>query len=256
MGEHLDVGAEGLPASVRMAWWGTSWLRGHLPGDGLAAAVRGPDAVHLVALEATPGSTVEPLVTALGALRSRGADAVGAALPVEGDLVGLGGPASFNSAALEAGEAVIVVDAAGFVLTGLVPARVGAVVTWCSRPAQRRQVPDVGEANRALRGALLEAEDALARLDIARWRPEAVDLLMNAHLRRGLPAPDGVPARCVVLATRALEALEVVALALEDDGGAVTAHEAGRRRDALLPLGRAARRALVAAASPEVWPPG
>jgi len=46
-----------------------------------------------------------------------------------------------------------------------------------------------------------------------------------------------------------------VELALEDDGAALTVHEADARRAALVPLGRAGRRALVAAASPEVWPP-
>ena len=64
-----------------------------------------------------------------------------------------------------------------------------------------------------------------------------------------------MPARCVDLAGRALQALAVVDLALEDDGGAVTAYEITARRDALLPLERAGRHALVAACSPEVWPP-
>jgi hypothetical protein len=68
-------------------------------------------------------------------------------------------------------------------------------------------------------------------------------------------APPGIPARCVDLAARGLQAVEIVDLALADDGGAVTAWEATRRRDALRPLERAGRRALVAAASPEVWPP-
>ena len=49
--------------------------------------------------------------------------------------------------------------------------------------------------------------------------------------------------------------MEIVALALEDEGGAVSAYEITRRRDALVPLDRAGRRALVAAGSPEVWPP-
>ena len=57
------------------------------------------------------------------------------------------------------------------------------------------------------------------------------------------------------LAARALHALEVVDLALEDDGGALSLHEITRREQAILPLGSAARRALVAACSPEVWPP-
>ena len=125
----------------------------------------------------------EPLVTGLGRLRAAGADALGAALPAEGDPVGLGGPAAFNAAALEAGEAVVALDAAGFALHGLVPDRVGAAVTWQVMPAERRQLPDVGEADRALRAALPEAADALAALDVARWRPEVADRLMNLRHR-------------------------------------------------------------------------
>ena len=135
------------------------------------------------------------------------------------------------------------------------PERVGAAVTWRSHPAERRQLPDVGEADRGLRAALLEAADALAALDVARWRPDVADRLMNLRHRPGLAAPPGVPARCVELAARGLQALEIVDLALVDDGGALTAHDAQTRRAAIAPLGRAGRRALVAAASPEVWPP-
>ena len=49
--------------------------------------------------------------------------------------------------------------------------------------------------------------------------------------------------------------MTIVDLALEDDGGAISAHEIELRREALRPLDRAGRRALVAACSPEVWPP-
>jgi hypothetical protein len=241
-----------LPAAVRLAWWGTAWLRGHVVADHLIDAIVDQDAAHLVA---HPGSGPEPLVTGLGQLRAAGVDALGAALPAEGDPVGLGGPASFNAAALEVGEAVVALDAAGNVLQGLVPARVGAVVTWSVMPAERRQLPDVGEADRALRAALPETADALASLDVGRWRPEVADRLMNLRHRPRTVAPPGVPLRCVELAGRALQALEIVALALEDDGAAQTAVEAAARRSALLPLGRAARRALVASASPEMWPP-
>ena len=241
-----------LPASVRLAWWGTAWLRGHVVADELIDAVLDRDATHLVLLDAGP----EPLMTGLGRLRSEGADALGAAVPAEGDPVGLGGPRAFNAAALEVGEAVVVLDAASFALRGLVPERVGAAVTWRALPAERRQLPDVGEADRTLRAALLEAADTLASLDVARWRPEVADALMNLRHRAGLSAPAGVPPRCADLAARGLQALEIVELALVDDGGAVTALEADTRRRALLPLGRAGRHALVAAASPEVWPPG
>jgi hypothetical protein len=114
----------------------------------------------------------------------------------------------------------------------------------------------VGEADRALRAALPEAADTLAALEVARWRPEVADRLMNLRHRPRMVAPAGVPPRCAELAARGLQALDIVALALADDGGALTVAEAESRRAALQPLGRAARRALVAAASPEVWPPG
>jgi hypothetical protein len=237
---------------VRLAWWGTAWLRGHVVADHLIDAVLDQDAAHLLAF---PDSEPEPLVTGLGRLRATGADGLGAALPAEGDPVGLGGPGAFNTAALEAGEAVVALDAAGFALHGLVPERVGAAVTWSVVAAERRQLPDVGEADRSLRSALTEAADALAALDVARWRPEVADRLSNLRHRPRLAAPPGVPTRCAELAARGLQALEIVELALVDDGGALTAQEAEARRTTLQPLGRAARRALVAAASPEVWPP-
>jgi hypothetical protein len=48
--------------------------------------------------------------------------------------------------------------------------------------------------------------------------------------------------------------MAIVDLALEDDGGTLSATQAGLRRESLQPLGAAARRGLVAACSPEVWP--
>ncbi len=89
---------------------------------------------------------------------------------------------------------------------------------------------------------------------MARWRPEAADALLNLHHRPALAPPPGTPARCGELAARSLQASAIVELALEDDGGALSAAEAALRRESLLPLGAAARRGLVAACSPEVWP--
>ena len=152
--------------------------------------VLGGDAAHHVAGlgEILPGEpddgTAEPLLTALGALRRAGGRTAGLALPVHGDPLGVGGPAAFNAAALEAGEAVVVETDAGPL--GLVPERLGAGVVWAARPAARRQLPDVGEADRGLRQALHETTTALVALDVARWRPEVADRLMN--LRHG-PAP-------------------------------------------------------------------
>ncbi len=238
-----------LAVSARVAWWGTSWLRGLVVADELIDAVLEDSVSHVVSgLDGTDGDS---LLGALARLRSLGATAVGAAFPAEGDPVGLGGPPDFNAAALEVGEAVVVVGAG----LGLVPRAVGPTYEWRAFPAAQRQLPDVGEADRSLRGALLESAQELAVLDVARWRPEVADRLLNLRHRAAISAPAGVPPRCVELAARGLQAMEIVGLALEDDGGAVTAREASARRAALRPLDRAGRRALVAACSPEVWPP-
>lgn len=236
-----------LPLCGRLAWWGTAWLRGHVVADLVVDAVLADDATHVVAgLPGTDGPV--SLVRALGELRVAGVEGIGLALPEPGDPVGLGGPAEFSAAALVAGEAVV---AGGF---GLVPLRVGAAVEWTAYAAERRQLTDVGEADRALRRSLQDAAETLADLEVARWRPEAADALMNLHHPPPLRPPPGTPGRCVELAARSLQARAIVALALEDDGGAVSSAEAGQRRSALQPLAAAARRGLVAACSPEVWP--
>lgn len=238
-----------LPVSVVLSWWGTAWLRGDAVPDLVLDAVIGGDATHAVAGLPGEDGTVT-LLGALAALRRAGATAFGCALPAPGDPLGLGGPPPFNAAALDVGEAVVV---AGCDL-GLVPTRVGATVVWEASPAARRPLPDVGEADRELRRALLESADALAALDVARWRPDVADELIDLRRPRPVAAAPGVPARCLDLAGRGLQALTIVDLALADDGGAVTAAEAEQRRAALQPLDRAGRRALVAAGSPEVWP--
>ena len=103
------------------------------------------DDTHLLA----GGSTLDLLVRA----RGTGATYAGLALPVDGDPLGLGGPRDFNGAALEAGQAVVVGD------LGLVPEEQGETVQWQPLEASRRQLPDVGEADRTLRGALLGAAE-------------------------------------------------------------------------------------------------
>jgi hypothetical protein len=250
-----------VPASTRLAWWGTAWLRGQVVTDLVLDAVIGDDATHTLAglaglglAPASPGveEAAETLLAGLARLRAEGATGFGAAYPVEGDLCGLGGPTNFNTAALEAGQAVVAIGTQ----VGLVPGRVGAVVTWQGFPAARRQLPDVGEADRTLRRTLLSTADTLAALQVGRWRPEVADRLMNLRHRPAVVGPDGVPARCIELLAAGLQALEIVDVALEDDGGAINAYEVEARRAALVPLARAGRHALVAASSPEVWPPG
>lgn len=243
--------ARSLPLdSARMAWWLTAWLRGSVSPDEVHDGVLDGDAAHHVV--GLPGEP-EPLslLLSLGPLRRLGPLTAGLALPVPGDPVGLGGPADFNAAALEAGEAVVL-EGAGH---GLVPHRAGAGVMWQLMPAERRSLVDLGEADRGLRTAITTTATTLADLEVAKWRPEVADELMNLRHVPSYLSPAGTPRQAVSLVGRALQAEGIVELAVQDDGGALSAWEVASRADALRPLEYAARRALVAACSPEVWPP-
>jgi hypothetical protein len=228
-----------LPRSALLAWVLTAWLGGRLSTD---------DAIDWLSDELDVLEDGGQLLDLLTLVRRSGSAGAGLALPREGDLLGLGGPAELNRAALEAGEAVV--------LTGLalVPAETGDAVTWSVHPAAPRQLVDVGEADRRLRATLTTTTEELVRLDVARWRPEVADELMGLHRPPELEAPDGIPARCVTLAARGLVASDVVRLALADDGAAVSAAEADLRRRALAGLEQAARAAVVAACSADAWP--
>lgn len=188
--------------------------------------------------------------TLIAALRASGSSGIAAVFPEPGDLTGLAGPAEFNAAAVEAGSAVLAVEGG----LGLVPTEVGRAVEWTSYPANRRMPPDLGEADRQLRHTLPRVADRLARLDVARWQPDVADELQSLRDSAPLTAPPGVPVRAVALAGQALRLWAVAELALVDDGAAVSASEAASRRDAVLPLARAARHALSAACSPDGWP--
>jgi hypothetical protein len=235
-----------LPRSAELAVWFTAWAGGEVSLDDARDAVVGSDAAHDVL--GLPGEVEPvPLILALGRLRAAGATGAGLALPVPGDPLGLAGPPDFNADALEAEEAVVLerLDA------GLVPHVAGAGVVWRYHQATtRRQVPDIAEADTSLRQAVLAAADALADLDVARWRPEIADELMALRRTADLQLPPGWDARAVKVASLSARCRTIVDLALEDEGGAVSASEVEARRTALTPLDHAARRGLVAACSP------
>lgn len=234
-----------MPDSARFALWCSALLSGRTSPDEARDAIVAGDAAHDVS--GLPGRPAPvPLIVALGLLGSAGATAAGLALPVPGDPLGLAGPSEFNTEAIDVGEAVLM---AGTDL-GLVPRRAGAGVLWTCHPAvTHRQVPDPAEADTALKRALLDASTSLADLDVARWSPETADELLAVRTERFLPLPDAMSARVVRLTQLATRCRTIVEVALDDDGGSLTASAARARREALVPLDHAARRALVAACS-------
>ena len=233
-----------LPDSARVACWLNAWLRAGASTDDVIAAVKGQRAsVTFAGLDAAP---LSPALM-LGTLRSLSVSRVSVALPVHGDPVGLAGPPAFNAEAYDAGEA-IVLHGAG---QGLVPRSAGGATQWRAFPADvPAYLPDVASADRELRNALRVAADELARLDVAAWEPEVADELMNLRSPATFDGPTTFASPAA--ATTALSAarcLKIVDLAGRDHGGALSAHEATRRRDALTPLAGAARAAVVAACS-------
>ena len=221
-----------LSDAAHFAWWWSAWRRGDAALDDVLAALEG---IHHVA--GLPGEAdAVPLVFAFARLRDLGATSAGLALPADGDPLGLGGPAEFNAAALDTGEAVILAGAD----IGLVPHRVGAGVVWRCFRAERRQLPDLGEADRGLRRALVTTAHAFDGRNLGLDHPDLADALMNLRHREDPVAPAGTPRLCVDLASRALQALAITDLADLPE---------------LRPLEAAARRALVGACSPEAWPP-
>jgi hypothetical protein len=239
------TGRDDLEESAVLALWATAWLRGEVSLDDTRDAVVGPDAAHDV-LDTGAGAST-PLILALGAWRGAGATGLSLALPVAGDPLGLAGPPTFNGEALQAEQAAVV-QGAGI---GLVPSRAGAGVVWRTLPAVAPPASvGVAAAERELRQELTTTADRLVDLDVARWRPEVADELMDLRKPLSLPVPPGLPGRSQALLALASRCRRIVALALEDDGGSVTAREADVRRAALLPLDAAARRAVVAACDP------
>ena len=234
-----------LPASARVACWVNAWLTSRestdaviseCNGRGAAAEFVGPD----------PLSRLTPAFF-LGEIRRWGVRQASSALPVPGDPLGLGGPATFNTDALDAREGVVLHGPD----LGLVPSWTGGVTVWHVSPArQPTYLASVADADRALRAAVTEVADRLAELDVASWLPDVADVLLN--LRQPATLDQTVPfasPRAARLAHDGLRAGTIVSLAGGDDGGAVSASQVAQRAAALQPLDRAARAAVVAATS-------
>ncbi|WP_049577553.1 hypothetical protein [Streptomyces sp. SBT349] len=250
------------PRAGRLAAWGNALFAGLVSPDDATARAVGPDTVHrVVGLPDEPGAV--GLTLALGRMRVLGVKGLRIALPAPGHPLGLSGPAEFNSAALDAGEAVV---AAGRGL-GLVPevTEVGpegdvlTEVVWRCLPvrlAPPADVPSLGEAERELAEVLRDTTEALTRLDVAGAGPMARTRLdaYRARMERGrhLLAP-GYPPRAVRVLELAQRVGALVGIAEEaaeeglGHGAAVSAAQIAERDRLLRAVERAARRARVAA---------
>lgn len=208
------------PHAVLLGPWLASCLRGEVGPDDMADAIRGEDPRHLV----LTGDGIHELQR-LPALVS-GTTAMRVVVPAPGDPAGLAGPPDFNTAAIEAGSAVLL-DGTGL---GLVPTDDARTIVWHLRAATIGPPEDPAEASRQLRRELTEAATALAEADVSSWQPEIPDLLLNVDARPAPPLPRAYDGGRLEIIDRALLALEIVALA--------------PHHPALASLARVARRAL------------
>jgi hypothetical protein len=234
---------ESLP-SVRMTANLNSLIMGRQRIEQAERAIVGADVAHHV-VDPDGVLGLDPLQAAdldeaLELLRAAEGEGWFLALPVPGALAPLRGPAPFNHAALEQGEAVVA-SAAGL---GLVPLRVGAAVQWRVYAAERPFAPTSPyDAERALNEVVIDAASLLSRLDVAtgpRPRMDTAPLL----------AP-GYTTRRHSTAERASRLLAACDAALSDDGASLSSYEAGRRADELRRVRARAGEALGSAVS---WP--
>lgn len=236
-----------LPRSALLALW--------LPTSdptGLATAVQGSDEPHTGLAEVVRDWGGPGVVVA-------------AALPVPGDAAAV--PPAVSAVAQEAGECVLLERRAsggeGTTAAVAVPdvaefgsdLEPGWLVTWRLVPVEpwsTRFLGTVGslaEAELELRTGLQRATEALASLDVARWRDDAAEAI--ARLRgEGAPPwdlPAGLSPRRVRVLALAARLRAIVDLATVDDGGAVNLWQADQRTAALRDVERVARRALASA---------
>ncbi len=250
--------------SATLLIWTTAWWHGVAAADDVLDAtqcwaeanrVAAQDPGTATALE-LPTSTEPPapLAALLGALRKEGVTGGTIALPVPGDVRGLGGKGPLCDAAVQAGEAVVFGDAG----IGLVPHRIdGTELRWTVFDAPKglaaEHIP-IAEAEHELAGAMRAAATALVELDVARHRPNVraeIDALLQAQPR--LPWPPGMPSRALRVLQRATEVAAILQVATGDaPGGALSASATNARASALAPLTHAVRFARCAAVNDAV----
>jgi hypothetical protein len=243
--------------SARFVAWCRAWRAGLTSFDEALDAIENPvDNPHEEHLATElPGTwSAVPLREALPHLRQLHPDEIRVTLPAPGDPDGLG-PSEFTKAALVACEGVL----AG--VMGFVPqvqehisgsGDLFVTVSWTAynevvlHPGGPR--PTVRQAEGELSTAVHETTTALAKLDVARWRPELAGAInaLRRPMEADLPPGYDIPARRLYARALLLERVLVLA-GQEAPGNALNSFEAQRRDEALRPLAHACRRGIAAA---------
>lgn len=240
----------GIRAGAAFTAWANSWRNAGVSYDDAVEAIGEAGIRAVRGLPGHPGPA--PVGWALSALRVAGGGPLQLVLPVAGDVRGVPAVPGLAAAGIHAGQLVVG--------TGLVflpdndanTAAGGAWMVWdVTRAAPVSSDPGrqqtVSQADGRLRLAILEATDALTRLELDRWNPQVQALSRTVHGVR-LP-PDHEPA-AAALAARCTQLATIVDLARADGpGGALSAHGARHRDAALRQLDVAIREGLMTAYS-------
>lgn len=246
-----------LPRSVLLSLWIEHLEVGAASVEEAIEAVQGYDEPHTVVwTDGEIGSLTELISFWTAASRQ-----VAAVLPVSGDVSGLAGPGTVNTAAVEAGEALLFSNSFG--TYAAIPEvtefgshiEPGHFVSWRVHEAKSWHTRFLGtlghwkDARRNLDRGLELVIDRLMVLDVSPWRDD-IAVEVDA-LRDSASVPDPLPATILPLRAQLLTSgwrLAVIAdLAQSQDTGTISTWEAERRREALATMETIARQSVSAA---------
>lgn len=252
-------------ASATLTVWASAWLAGAVAPDDVLDALTAWAPLHRVhaADRVAAGSTGLPgpdegtvgAGTLFGALRGAGAAELRLVLPTAGDARGLPAGTEFATAALDAGEGVLVVGAG----MGLVPVAEGQeALRWrvFAVPVDVAAAEQVGlgEAEHALRSAVRDSARALTELDVASGDRHSRGRVAAALQARPVTMwPQDTPERALRVLDSADQVAAILGAAAADAPGGARSVSAALARDELLrPLWTSVRTARAAAVAETV----
>jgi hypothetical protein len=233
---------------AQLAAWGSAWLAGTAAFDEVLDAVDTQQ--RQIAGPGFEPTALHPVGSALTEWRRAGTPYLRLALPVAGDVRGLGGAAEFRAVALSVGEAVFGSEFGLTVSQGRdTPSSAGRDLVW--HRTELSQTPSdpisLADAEHDLTEAIRDTASIFARRGAASWLSDIAPALSDAR-RAGerLNLPASHPPRGVRLIAQAERLAAVLAVVDADGTGELTAAAMQERAIALTPLRIAVRRGLLA----------